>query len=325
MRRTRAQALPLVLLLVAISCASAPNNLRQEPAKKLAGYQFDPNQPLVDRVQQAPDFLLRLLRTAGGLPSAAPYLPSQDEKQLVQRYLELLPKSGLAVLDSRLIGIYFVNNLNGSGTTIRVYDNVDTVYAIILMNPGMLHTNISDWLTYKENSCFLSDQGNDRGIQVHMDCGTQYGGLLYALLHETTHVLDYVYHYTPDTDSGSAPTPTPFTQGIWEKYDQPTRAADFPLRDKVTFYHRDNGPKIHLSQASRLYASLAQSPFASLYGSQNWLEDFAEFFTWYYYTTVLGQPFRITITRPGEPEITCEPMKSEAARRRAEAITNMLH
>lgn len=46
------------------------------------------------------------------------------------------------MLDSRLIGIYFVNNLNGSGTTIRVYDNVDTVYAIILMNPGMLHTNI---------------------------------------------------------------------------------------------------------------------------------------------------------------------------------------
>jgi len=60
------------------------------------------------------------------------------------------------------------------------------------------------------------------------------------------------------------------------------------------------GPKLTLAQAEPLYKALSASAFASLYGAQSWAEDMAESFSWYYYTHILAQPFRIELIRGSE-------------------------
>ena len=65
-----------------------------------------------------------------------------------------------------------------------------------------------------------------------------------------------------------------------------------------------------------MYQALEKTPFVSLYGSQNWVEDFAEYCTWYYFTAQLHQPYRIIISRDCMTEMIYEPMESALVQER---------
>lgn len=82
----------------------------------------------------------------------------------------------------------------GSAVTEYVYDDAKRLYAFIAVNSATLSTPISDWLTLRDRSCFKPD-GSD--TTVASDCGTAYMAFMYTILHETTHVVDAVYHYHP--------------------------------------------------------------------------------------------------------------------------------
>lgn len=69
-------------------------------------------------------------------------------------------------------------------------------------------------------------------------------------------------------------------------------------------------------QAPAVYASLRRTPFVSVYGARNWLDDFAEFVAVYHLTEVLKQPYRVVV-RGGHQEVfVYEPMKSDLVRGR---------
>jgi hypothetical protein len=241
-----------------------------------------------------------------------PYIPSETEMDEIRNYLNLLPQSYMQTLQERLIGIYFLDNWNGSGAADYVFDSDNEVYAYIVVNPEIMKHDASEWITYRENTCFLIDEQIDREITITIDCGKEYTGLMLLLLHESSHVMDYTHHYTPYVVEGIGQpvSETDFLQDVWLDYDFPVEDADFSLREDITFYGKNGGPLIHASQASELYHELENTPFVSLYASLNWAEDFAEYCMWYYFTEELYQPYRIIVTRDGTAEVIYEPMES---------------
>jgi len=100
----------------------------------------------------------------------------------------------------------------------------------------------------------------------------------------------------------------PFVENIWAEYAKPEARADFAGRTNVTFYGRGGGPKISVANAGELYLALSNSPFPSLYAAQSWAEDFAECFTWYFFTDRLGQKYKVGLKRGGTVEVEYEPI-----------------
>jgi hypothetical protein len=310
----------IVLLLGVLACNTTPapsieRSLADIAAKNLKSYNFDPTLSLVDRVAAAPDFVLKYLREMDKTVSYTAYVPTPMEKDQLSTYLGLLPDSYRETLQQRLIGIYFINKWIGSGMADYVLDEQKHLYAILVINPETMRHSISEWVTYRENTAFQDANGSSNPVRISIDCGTKYTGLMYLLLHETSHIMDYVHRYTPYVEDnlrqlGPSAKETSFTNGIWTGYDTPAASFDFKLRRTLSFYGLAYSALIPLSQAMRLYQDLQKTPFASLYGSRNWAEDFAEFSCWYHFTTVLGQPYRILLSRNGVTELTLEPMKS---------------
>ncbi len=267
---------------------------------------------MADRIGPAPKLVLDHLKKMDGRDDYAAYTPTDAEKQLALQYLDLLPAWFDAMLKERLVGICFVENLLGAGFTEFVLDEKDKVHAFIAVNPATLRTGLSEWMSAREASCFKAETGA-AATSVFVECSGSYQALLYALVHECGHVADYVFHFTPYVEPtieelGLGVAATPFIANVWEDYAKPESRADFPGRTDVTFYGTGGGPKIPIASAVDMYRSLENGPFPSLYAAQNWAEDFAECFTWYFFTDRLAQSYTIGVKRGAAVEVSYEPI-----------------
>jgi hypothetical protein len=312
----------LVVLVLGSSlagCASqgrggtARDRIAATPAMNLKNYKFDPASPIADRIGAAPKLVLDHLKAVDGRDDYAAYEPTEADRELTLQYLDLLPAWFDAMLKERLVGIYFVEHLVGTAFTEFVLDKADTVHAFIAVNPETLRTGLSEWMTAREASCFAGAGASGSGVHVFVDCGGKYQALLYALVHECGHVADYVYHYTPYVEPtieelGLGASNTDFIKNVWAEYAKPDPRAEFAGRTDITFYGLGGGPKIPMADAAGLYERLANSPFPSLYAAQNWAEDFAECFTWYFFTDRLGERYQVGLRRDGAVEVAYEPI-----------------
>jgi hypothetical protein len=185
----------------------------------------------------------------------------------------------------------------------------------------MFSKGISEWLTYRENSTFIA---SDTSIAIKVDCGTTYKSLLYALLHEASHIIDYELHITPYVEKHFKDIPnrrnenafTPFVEGVWQDYNELKKDYDFSLRKDITVFGFGNGPKIPILFAQDVYRSFSKIPIASIYGSTCWAEDFADFVMAYHLSVNLGQPFTITYSKNGNVVYEIEPMRHENIEKR---------
>ncbi len=204
-----------------------------------------------------------------------------------------------------------------TGLTSTVNPDESFLLFDITINAGILGKNASEWLTEKERTCFDT---TGSPLRVSVDAGTKLDALVYVLLHEATHVVDFCELITPPVseESGSwradnRPA-SPFTEGVWSDLDRPAPAFCDPLRARVGFY--GFGRAIPVDQAFPVYASLRRTPFVSLYGGRNSRDDLAEFVTVYHVTEILRQPYRTVIRYDNDEVFAFEPMKSEIVRRR---------
>jgi hypothetical protein len=142
---------------------------------------------------------------------------------------------------------------------------------------------------------------------------------MYILLHESTHLVDYIENITPYTEPEYKKflkiksSETDFTKSVWKDYDIPRQK--FPFTKKITFYGF-NKPQLHLSESVGVYTSLTGSPFVSLYGSLSWAEDLAELTTYYHMTRILNQPFIISVMRDRKKILSIYPLNSPAVKKR---------
>ena len=320
----------LFATLLLLSCATVSKPVftkivHQRPEKRLDSYTFDPQSSVISRVQAAPDFLMAYLKNIDKRDIYSPYSPTDAETAMIKKYLTKLPSLHQRVLQERLIGIYFVNNFWGSGMADYVLDEVDQIYTIMILNPETMKHDMTAWMTYREGTIYKAD---DQSIRIAVDCGTEYTGLLYALLHETTHIVDYVMNFTPYPDRdmqllGKTRPETDFVKDVWAGFDRPEARYDVAKRKDITLYGFKNGPHLSLKDAVPLYERFSQTPFASLCGWMAWPEDFAEYVTWSHFTKNLNQPYTITVYALDKPVFTYMPFSSVLVGERARTIGNI--
>lgn len=181
-----------------------------------------------------------------------------------------------------------------------------------MFNPAVLNRGLDTQFTYRERTCFKPTPP----WSVRVESGADESGLLYVLLHEATHGVDYVHGLTPLVVEGmrryraSIPAETPFTRAIWRSYDVPVPSFQFHGRPSISFYGFDRGPKMDLLQGLSVYRALTNTPFATLYGAQNWAEDLADLTTLYCLEKRGAAPLRIVVEKQGVPVETFHPTRN---------------
>lgn len=315
---------PLCLvLLFGAACGK-----KQAPAElplmaQLEIYNYHPHARLEERIGPMPAKLLELYRLIDARPDYRSYTPSPAEKALFLEYLRLMPPAVERIFRQKCVGLYFVEGFTGNGMTSWVADEQGNVYFHMTLNPAAFRQTLSETLSERERSCFITE----RGWKISVDAGTKYKGLAYAVFHEAAHAADYMEGISPLVDTSFPERYRPagrpdgglFT-GAWASYSKPFPRNEFFGRGNLTFYGFDRGPKIPFLDAGGVYQGLAGSPFISLYGSKSWAEDLAELTAYGLITGKLGQPYKILISGPGGVKMVAEPMKGAAAKRAAAAL-----
>jgi len=95
---------------------------------------------------------------------------------MMREYLGLLPSKHQQMMHASLVGIYFVANFFGSGMADFVFDEKENVYTILIINPDVLHTGISDWMTHREATCFKPAGDGEQDISIRVEAGSAYSG-----------------------------------------------------------------------------------------------------------------------------------------------------
>ena len=216
----------IIIILSLFSCTtntSLIKQIRNTPAKNYENYQVNFDLPISDRLSISNEIVLDYLKRMDNNDSYSIYLLSESEKDMLKEYIELLPGQYKEILKNKLIGIYFINNLYGNGIADYVVDENNEIYTILIINSTVFNCTVSELVTEKENSCYNADNDN---INLNIEINDAYTGLLYILLHETTHIVDYCNRITPyvepnyDKITGLLERPYKFTYTVWKSYNQ---------------------------------------------------------------------------------------------------------
>jgi len=319
----------LLILILLSSCSHSKKEtlleyMNRTPGKKLEDYSFDSGSSILSRISETPDFLLKTFMEWDNVDNYTSYLPTESELQIIEEYLSVLPPLHKKTIEEKLIGIYFINNLMGSGIADYVIDENNNIYTILIINPKTLKSSISEWISLRENSCFIQNTGS---VDINVNCGDDYLGFLYILLHETSHIVDYIHYITPYTEPGIKEIKgdeildkTELTSNVWNDYYIPVNRYNHNYRDNISYYGLNNGPHLKQSDISGIYKDLSNSPFVSLYGSLSWAEDFAELMTWYHITEKMGLPYEINLYKDNNLLSTYKPMNSPLVKSRINFI-----
>jgi hypothetical protein len=309
------------LILISPACSEDINQIiRSTPAHQFKNFNFDRKSEITGRIKNKPDFILKYLVELDGRKDYSIYTPTKQETAVISDYINKLPPLNRKTLQEKLLAVYFINNFTSNGLTEWVVDENKNMYAFMVFNPNTLKKNITETISGKEKTNFISENGWD----IKLDCGTEYSGFFYILLHESTHVVDYVHRITPFAEPAikdlypDIKASTPFTLGYWNDYFKTER--EFSFRSKITFYGMGKGPVTKYSEAPEVYKNLANSPYPTLYSCISWAEDLAESVTFYHLTGKLHQKFSIQVYKNKKPVYIHEPMNSPDVRKRFENI-----
>lgn len=255
------------------------------------------------RVKIAPESVFKMFREAGMQPVNRTLTTAEQQK--VNNAFAQLPPLHQRILKRHLLSISFMDNMPNTALT----SPVDPVGGIKMFNitfrGGLLNENVSEWATWKENSCFTPAADSSYKVRVE---GGNMDAIIYVLLHEATHIVDVVTGITPHSEDAKAVLePTAFTKDIWRLMNKPAEPYIDSLLEQTRFR---SGKPVPISLAPDVYAKLSTTPFPSLYATAAWSEDAAELVTIYHMTTRLKQPFYVVVTKNNMEVARFEPMKN---------------
>jgi hypothetical protein len=258
---------------------------------------FSADIPLSSRVEKAPESVLAAFREAGMSPRE--HVMTYEEMAVVTAAFKKMPPLHQRVLKEHLEGISFLDDMPNTALTSTILSGDSVRRYHISFRAAVLDQTISQWLTEKENTCFLKD---DSTFHVSVQSGNE-PAIVYILLHETTHVVDGSLSLLDGPDSSFKKK---FTEGVWTSHT--TIAFSDSLLE--TNHFRRGGKVYPIGAARNLYGALERTPLVSLYSTSSWNEDLAECLTVYHLTQVLKQPFKIVVTKAGKPIVAYEPAKN---------------
>lgn len=282
----------------------------KHPARQQAFWEPALAKPVEERIGAAPPELVEFIlfdNLSNGYPNR-PRVPKLDPAFLadVRRAYEGIPEGVKRKLGPKLAGIYFIEDLGGTGfaDAVRGADGVDRVGFIVLDPTVLMRHTANGWSTWKDGTPFRADPRWKLDSRIASDKhDDRAGAIQYVLLHEIAHVLSI--------DAGVHPSwaisPTevksteafPFFNQSWTITEgrYVTRFDDaFPERRHVAYYF---GAKLDGADMVKTYEGLEKTNLPTLYAATHPGDDFAESFVNYLHVVVMGKPFEVRLTRDG--------------------------
>lgn len=314
-------AAPTVLArdLPQLPCADADKEcarraMKNHAANQIASWQATLALPVGERIAPAPPQLVEYItldNIANGYPER-PRAARLDAGLLadVRAAIADLPTAIWALFGERLVGVYFVEGLGGTGYTDYVFDaqGRPSKGFVVLDAAVLAPQRANAWATWKENTPFAPGAGHRLDARIEADANdNRRNAIQYILLHELGHVLaigaDFhpPWNLAPKEVDGAAGYP--FFGLSWtvdreaDKY-RSRFDADFPQRSGTVYYF---GAKLAAADMLATYARLKATNFPSLYAATSPADDFAESFASYVHVVLMRRPWQITISRDGKP------------------------
>ena len=308
------------LVILLIGCDSNPAEIHwvDLPERRLSTYATALSEPVTSRFGTMPTVVWEYIKKMAPEAGFEGYEPTIDERALFQEYFDLLPVKYRNEMDEKVAKIYFVDNFDSGAMTDVVFNDKKEMFVVLYFNKKLLNTSLSHWINFRDNSSFKPKDG----FFLDSNCTGDYFGLIHALLHEASHIYDYYHHITPYVEEFQRDTSplktTPFIETIWKDLRDITVEKNILGDSNYSGYGL--GGKIDISMALDLYKKLKASPFASLYGTLSWSEDFAESFSWWYMKDKLGIDYSVLVEVDGKVVLSFEPFQTQSAKSRVSIL-----
>ncbi len=225
----------------------------------------------------------------------------------VRAAIDELPAPVKRALGKDFAGLYFVEDLGGTGYTDYIFEGKRAAGGFIVLDAGVLtKRRANEWATWKENTPFLPDPAFVLRARIAADANdNRRNAIQYILLHELGHVLSIGKPVHPSW--AAAPKDVPqadefeYFKLSWiidRSRDRYVSLFDrtFSLREKVVYYQK---PKLGGRDMRASYVQLEATNFATLYAATNPADDFAEAFANYVHVVLLKKPFEIALVEGG--------------------------
>lgn len=313
-------ALLLPQTAAALPCAETDKDCAQAALKthvagRVATWQGMMSLPVAERIGPAPPQLVEYItldNIANGYPER-PRAVTLDAALLadVKGAIADLPAAIWNLFGARLVGVYFVEGLGGTGYTDYVFDAEGRpVMGFIVLDAAVLAGQSANaWATWKENTPFLGNAAYRLDARIEADDkDNRRNAIQYILLHELGHVLSIGAAIHPPWNIGPKEVDSAASYAFFDlswtvdrqadKY-RSRFDADFPQRQNTVYYF---GAKLSAADMLPTYAGLKNTNFPSLYAATSPGDDFAESFASYVHVVLMLRPWQITITREGKIE-----------------------
>jgi hypothetical protein len=289
-----------------VACATKAG--QDHVVKKLAFWKRALSLPVEARMAAAPPELVDFLRLDNIAQSIqnrprVPVLALEFEREAMAAFDEL-PRAVKDQLATKLVGIYFIEDIGGTGYTDVVYDpSGNPVAGFIVLDPSVLQKlTANGWATWKENTPFKASADFRLSAEIEAESqDTRKNAIQYILLHEMAHVISIGGNIHPSWNVEpreiASFSPYPFFRLSW-KHSQDRNSyvslfdGAFPQRKDVVYYF---GARLPAEKMVGTYENLERTNFVTLYGATRPGDDFAEAFASYVHTVLMKRPFSIRI------------------------------
>jgi len=290
--------------------ACAHRAMKNHAVARIAAWKTALSMPVGDRIGPASPQLVEYINLdniLNGYPER-PRAARPDAALLadVKGAIADLPPEIWNLFRERLVGLYFVAGLGGTGYTEYVFDRSSKpVAAFVVFDAAVLARQTANaWATWKENTPFRSAAGYKLRARIESDRDdNRRNAIQYILLHELGHVLSVGTDLHPPWNirprDVARSMKYPFFDLSWkidrkaDKYRSLFDAA-FPERANTVYYF---GAKLSAADMMPAYARLKNTNFPALYAATTPGDDFAESFASYVHVVLMHRPWQITITR----------------------------
>ncbi len=287
--------------------------VKAHPARTAAFWKGTLTRPVGERLGAAPPGVVEYLRL-DNLLNGYPEKPrasrlSADFVADVRGAIADMPPAVRRVFNDRFAGVWFVDDLGGTGYTEMFLDpRGRAAGGFVVLDAAVLGKfTANGWASWKENTPFKAQPEWRLEARIEPDSqDDRRGAIRYILLHELGHVLSINRGVHPRWDIAPKEVPESAQYAFFDLSWTIDRKAnryvskfdgDFPARKTIVYYL---GAKLGASGAAPAYASLEETNFPTLYAATSPGDDFAESFVSYVHTVLMKRPWEITIRHDGK-------------------------
>ena len=298
-------------LFTALCMADAIDDLMKYPSKNTSCYGGSFSQVLMEKVREFSGNAEEYLEAYDNFDGYENHKLTDDETALFEECFAWMPEKLQQTVSENVYAIYFVDGMWYGALTDIIYDENRRPYCVMFFNAETFYYSLDEWLTYRDNTIF-KDTDDDNHVIV--ETGDELSAFMQLMIHESTHVYDFINKVTPYQNIAAASADdTNLFYSVWKNMQIPQKKYLNKKFEKTAFY--EYGTKIPIKNGKEIIDYLGTTPFCTLYAATNWMDDFAEAVTFYYLSRKFGMDYQVTYIKNGKPAAAYSYKRNVNARR----------